>query len=58
MPRKDRPADYLAQRGKLHPMGRVATPADIADGTLFLLSEDASFVTGQDLRVEGGYKLF
>ena len=58
MPRKDRPAGYLAERGKLHPMGRVATPTDIANGTLFLLSEDASFVTGQDLRVEGGFKLF
>lgn len=58
MPTKGRPADYLSQRGRMHPMGRVATPADIANGTLFLLSEDASFVTGQDLRVEGGYKLF
>ena len=36
------------------PMGRVAKPADIADVVLFLLSDAASFMTGQVLPVNGG----
>ena len=36
------------------PLGRLATPADIANGYLFLASDEASFVTGAVLRVDGG----
>ncbi len=36
-------------------LGRMADPAEIARGILFLLSDDASFVTGTDLAVDGGY---
>ena len=35
-------------------MKRVADPSEIAHGVLFLLSEDASFVTGSALAVDGG----
>ena len=58
MPRAGRPQSYLDERAKAHPMGRIATPEDIADVALFLLSDDASYMTGQDLRVDGGYRLF
>ncbi|SIO02739.1 SDR family oxidoreductase [Agromyces cerinus] len=34
--------------------GRVGTPYDIADAAAFLLGPDASFITGTDLRVDGG----
>jgi 3-oxoacyl-[acyl-carrier protein] reductase len=36
------------------PLGRIGTAEDIADGTLFLLSEQSSFMTGQTLVVCGG----
>jgi glucose 1-dehydrogenase len=41
-------------RAKLVPLGRVATPSDIADAIAFLLSADASYITGQALLVDGG----
>ena len=34
--------------------GRVGTPGDIANAAAFLLSDDASFITGVDLLVDGG----
>lgn len=38
----------------LHPMGRIATPEEIAAACLWLCSDAASFVTGQALPVDGG----
>lgn len=37
------------------PLGRLGTPEDIAGAALFLASEDASFITGQVLGVNGGF---
>ena len=37
------------------PLGRLAQPADVADAISFLLSEQASFITGQSLYVDGGW---
>jgi NAD(P)-dependent dehydrogenase (short-subunit alcohol dehydrogenase family) len=36
------------------PIGRVATPEDIADVIVFLLGPDARYVNGHDLVVDGG----
>ena len=38
-----------------HPMGRLGRPDEIAKVALFLASDDASFVTGAPLMVDGGY---
>ena len=37
------------------PLGRLGTPEDVAKACAFLLSEDAAFITGQVLGVDGGY---
>jgi 3-oxoacyl-[acyl-carrier protein] reductase len=38
------------------PLRRLGTPADIADVVAFLASEDARWVTGQSIRVDGGIR--
>jgi len=39
------------------PMGRMATPDEIAATVLFLASEDASYITGQTIVVDGGWSI-
>ncbi len=39
----------------LHPIGRLAEPLEIAKAALFLASDDASYITGVTLPVDGGY---
>lgn len=39
----------------LHPVGRLGLPEEIANAALFLLSDEASFVTGAHLLVDGGF---
>ena len=41
------------QRAARHPRGRIAEPTEIADVVAFLLSEEASFVSGQEIGVDG-----
>jgi NAD(P)-dependent dehydrogenase (short-subunit alcohol dehydrogenase family) len=42
------------KRGGLNPMRRVAQPEEIANAALFLISDEASFVNGVALAVDGG----
>ena len=48
--------DTAAQKERLKrvPMGRIARPEEIAYGVLYLASDEASFVTGSELVIDGG----
>ena len=51
------PPEFVEQYARAVPMGRVAEPEDMANAALFLASDEASFITGQCLLVNGGYTL-
>ncbi|EWS53120.1 MULTISPECIES: glucose 1-dehydrogenase [unclassified Methylibium] len=40
---------------KMHPIGRMGEPDDIAYGVLYLGSDESSFMTGSELVIDGGY---
>lgn len=48
-------AAAIAALAPLHPLGRIATPQEIAETALFLVSDAASFITGSDVLADGGY---
>ncbi|MGB5945467.1 SDR family oxidoreductase, partial [Paenisporosarcina sp.] len=39
----------------LHPLGRLGESHEVANAVVFLASDEASFVTGANLLVDGGY---
>jgi NAD(P)-dependent dehydrogenase (short-subunit alcohol dehydrogenase family) len=47
--------EYLEAISAQHPIGRLGKPAEVARAILFLASDDASFITGAVLPVDGGY---
>ena len=49
--------EIVATTARMNPLGRNATEADVADAVMFLLSEQASFLTGVSLDVDGGAHL-
>jgi NAD(P)-dependent dehydrogenase (short-subunit alcohol dehydrogenase family) len=49
------PAEARAQAGSLHALGRIGHPSEVARAAVFLASEDASFMTGSALIVDGGF---
>ena len=49
--------DYMEQIYNRVPMRRIGTPADIIGPLVFLLSDSSSYVTGQELIVDGGFTI-
>ena len=47
--------EYVANHLTMIPLGRLARPEEIAHAVLFIASEQAAFITGQALSVDGGY---
>lgn len=46
--------DMLAKLSRQIPMGRVGQPVEVAQAVLFLASDEASFITGSEIKVDGG----
>ena len=48
----------IARRNAQVPMGRMGTGWDVAHATLFLVSDEANFITGTEILVDGGFSCF
>ncbi|MFC1860673.1 SDR family NAD(P)-dependent oxidoreductase [Chloroflexota bacterium] len=47
--------EYLKKVARSYPVGHIGEPIDIAFGILYLASDEARFVTGSELVIDGGY---
>jgi len=52
---RENPEKAKKMEAEMHPLGRFAEPEEIAQAMLFLASDEASFITGAVLPVDGGY---
>jgi NAD(P)-dependent dehydrogenase (short-subunit alcohol dehydrogenase family) len=48
-------SDMAKQMAAMHPVGRIGQPDEVARAVLYLTSDDASFITGQTLAIDGGF---
>ncbi|MEC7915229.1 MAG: glucose 1-dehydrogenase [Actinomycetota bacterium] len=53
--RFENPTPYIERSLSRHPLGRFGQPEEVAEAALFLASDEASFTTGTELRVDGGW---
>jgi len=51
------PPERRARLTALHPLGRLGSPEDVAHMALFLMSDQASWITGQAIAVDGGFNI-
>ena len=49
--------EQLAEDAKRYPLGRYGRPEDVANGAVYLLSDAASWLTGHDLVIDGGFSI-
>ena len=50
-----REAEFFEKLSKTQPIGRMGEPGEVADLALFLCSDEASFITGVDYPIDGGF---
>lgn len=49
--------EFVKRLAKKSPMGRIGMPEEVAGSVAFLLSDTSSYITGQNLRVDGGWTI-
>jgi NAD(P)-dependent dehydrogenase (short-subunit alcohol dehydrogenase family) len=55
LPEEPGGSEYIEEIERMHPLGRLGEPAEVAQAIAFLASDQASFITGAILPVDGGY---
>jgi NAD(P)-dependent dehydrogenase (short-subunit alcohol dehydrogenase family) len=55
LPEEPGGTEYIEEIERMHPMGRLGEPQEVAQAIAFLASDEASFITGAILPVDGGY---
>jgi NAD(P)-dependent dehydrogenase (short-subunit alcohol dehydrogenase family) len=53
--RSSQTREYQEAHNQMVPLGRLATPDEVADAVLFFASDKARFITGQMVNIDGGY---
>ncbi len=51
---KEEGPDYYERNNAMHALKRMGTPQEVATAAVFLASDEAGFVTGEDIKVDGG----
>jgi 3-oxoacyl-[acyl-carrier protein] reductase len=55
--KQHRSAEFIRSMEETVPLGRLGTPKDVANAVLFLASDEASYITGTTIIVDGGQTL-